>query len=73
MLKSEEVAKIFDWTEMNVEFGGYKPDRGASGLLHEAEIQTGNITPAWKQSGELEATSADEGRYIPNYIQKGKF
>ena len=73
MLKSEEIAKIFDWTEMNVEFGIYKPDRGTSGLLHETEIQIGNIIPAWKQTGELEATSADEGIYIPNYTQKGKF
>ena len=73
VLKSEEVAKIFNWTEMNVGFGGYIPDRGTSGLFYETEIQVGNITPAWKQSGELEATSADEGIYIPNYTQKGKF
>ncbi len=73
ILKSKEIAKIFNWTEMNVGFGGYIPDRGTSGLLHETEIQVGNITPAWKQSGELEATSADEGSYTPNYTQKGKF
>lgn len=73
LLKSEEIAKIFNWTEMNVAFGGYIPDRGAKGPLHEAEVQVGNIIPAWRQSGKLEASSVDEGNYKPNYTQKGKF
>ena len=53
ILKSKEIAKIFNWTEMNVGFGGYIPDRGTSGPLHEAEIQKGSYTPNYIQKGKF--------------------
>lgn len=53
-LKSDELSKIVNWTEMNVDFGIYIPGRGTSnGTLTPTAIESGNIIPSFESAGSF--------------------
>ena len=72
-LKSDTILKIFDWTELGLDFGMYKPDRGDIGNLTQVDPgDAGIYNPKYYSQGQLNGVELETpGLYKPKNYETG--
>lgn len=70
-LKTTEITKIFNWTELGKDFGYYIPKGTTAGQLEEDETDTGYIAQVAIKRGDLEIADIQTGYFGQSNIKKG--